>query len=221
MYPDFKKLFDLTTDASARGIGAVISQEGRPITMISRTLKQAELNYATNERELLAIVWALGKLQNFLYGSSEFKIFNDHQPPTFAVADKNTNAKIKRWKAYIDQNNAKVFYKPGKENFVADALSRQNLNALQDEPKSDAATVQSEISLTYTIEATDKPLNCFRNQTGLEEARFPLNRNLVMFRSKTRHFINFTDKGSILKSLKERVSTDVVNAVHCDLPTLA
>jgi len=100
-------------------------------------------------------------------------------------------------------------------------LSRQNLNALQDEPKSDAVTVHSEISLTYTIEATDKPLNCFRNQIVLEEARFPLNRNLVMFRSKTRPFINFTDKGSILKSLKERVNTDVVNAVHCDLPTLA
>jgi len=100
-------------------------------------------------------------------------------------------------------------------------LSRQNLNALQDEPKSDAATVQSEISLTYTIEATDKPLSRFRNQIVLEEARFPLNRNLVMFRSKTRHFINFTDKGSILNSLKEHVNTDVVNAVHCDLPNLA
>jgi len=163
-----------------------------------------------------------GKIAEFsLYGSREINIFTDHQPLTFAVADKNTNAKIKRWKAYIDQHNAKVFYKPGKENFVADALSRQNLNALQDEPKSDAVTVHSEISLTSTIEATDKPLNGFRNQIVLEEARFPLNRNLVMFRSKTRHFINFTDKGSILKSLKERVNTDVVNAVHCDLPNLA
>jgi len=163
-----------------------------------------------------------GKIAEFsLYGSREINIFTDHQPLTFAVADKNTNAKIKRWKAYIDQHNAKVFYKPGKENFVADALSRQNLNALQDEPKSDAVTVHSEISLTSTIEATDKPLNGFRNQIVLEEARFPLNRNLVMFRSKTRHFINFTDKGSILNSLKEHVNTDVVNAVHCDLPNLA
>nr|ABI48306.1 pol protein [Drosophila melanogaster] len=220
-YPDFKKPFDLTTDASASGIGAVLSQEGRPITMISRTLKQPEQNYATNERELLAIVWALGKLQNFLYGSREINIFTDHQPLTFAVADRNTNAKIKRWKSYIDQHNAKVFYKPGKENFVADALSRQNLNALQNEPQSDAATIHSELSLTYTVETTDKPLNCFRNQIILEAARFPLKRNLVLFRSKSRHLISFTDKSWLLKTLKEVVNPDVVNAIHCDLPTLA
>ena len=66
MYPDFKQPFDLTTDASMDGIGAVLSQGGKPITMISRTLKQSEAHYATNKRELLAIVWALGKLQNYL-----------------------------------------------------------------------------------------------------------------------------------------------------------
>jgi len=47
-YPDFKLPFDLTTDASASGIGAVLSQKGRPITMISRTLKDCEVNYATS-----------------------------------------------------------------------------------------------------------------------------------------------------------------------------
>jgi len=65
-YPDYKKAFDLTTDAPEHGIGAVLSQEGRPITMISRTLKDREVNYATNERELLAIVWALAKLRHYL-----------------------------------------------------------------------------------------------------------------------------------------------------------
>jgi len=72
-YPDFKLPFDLTTDASASGIGAVLSQNILPITMISRTLKDCELNYATNEKKLLAIVWAIGKLQNYLYGSKEIR----------------------------------------------------------------------------------------------------------------------------------------------------
>lgn len=108
-YPDFKKPFDLTTDASAHGIGAVLSQEGKPITMISRTLKECETNYATNERELLAIVWAQGKLQQYLYGTRDINIYTDHQPLTFAVSDRNPNAKIKRWKAFIDEHNAKIF----------------------------------------------------------------------------------------------------------------
>lgn len=69
MYPDFKQAFDLTTNASMDGIGAVLSQGRKPITIISRTLKGSKAHYATNEKELLAIVWALEKLQNYLYGT--------------------------------------------------------------------------------------------------------------------------------------------------------
>lgn len=58
-YRCFIKDFDLTTDASSSGLGAVLSQNGKPIIMISRTLKDNEMHLATNERELLAIVWAL------------------------------------------------------------------------------------------------------------------------------------------------------------------
>ncbi|KAH8273309.1 hypothetical protein KR018_010569, partial [Drosophila ironensis] len=57
-YPDFTKEFQLTTDASNYAIGAVLEQNGRPITFISRTLTSTEENYATNEKEMLAIVWA-------------------------------------------------------------------------------------------------------------------------------------------------------------------
>jgi len=85
------------------------------------------------------------------------------------VSDKNPNAKLTRWKGIIDDHGAKVIYKPGKENLVADALSRQNINALQDTPESDAATIRSEQSLSYTIDTTDKPVNCFRNQIIIEE----------------------------------------------------
>jgi len=97
LYPDYKNTFDLTTDASALGLGAVLSQGGKPITMISRTLKDRELSFATNECELLAIVWALKSLRNYLYGVQNLNIYSDHQPLMFAVSDKNPNAKIKRW----------------------------------------------------------------------------------------------------------------------------
>ncbi|KAH8292624.1 hypothetical protein KR054_012132 [Drosophila jambulina] len=127
-YPDYKKAFHLTTDASAYGIGAVLSQEGRPITMISRTLSDREVNYTTNERELLAIVWALAKLRHYLYAVKEINIFTDHQPLTFAVSESNTNAKIKRWKARIDESGARMFYKPGKKE-LSNTIIPNGVNA--------------------------------------------------------------------------------------------
>lgn len=82
----------------------------------------AELaHYATNEKELLAIVRALGKLQQYLYGARN------------------------------KQHYARIQYKPGRENHVADALSRQNVSALQNGIVSDAATIHSQLSLTYTF----------------------------------------------------------------------
>jgi len=53
---DYNKKFTLTTDASDLAIGAVLSQKGKPITFISKTLTKAEQIYATNKKELLAIV---------------------------------------------------------------------------------------------------------------------------------------------------------------------
>jgi len=57
-YPDFSKLFSLTTEASNMAIGAVLSQNHKPVFYASRTINEHEINYATTEKELLAIVWA-------------------------------------------------------------------------------------------------------------------------------------------------------------------
>lgn len=53
LYPNYEKPFDLTTDASSHANGALLSQNGRPITIISRTLSKTEENYALNKRGLL------------------------------------------------------------------------------------------------------------------------------------------------------------------------
>ena len=199
LYLNYQKPFDLTTDASSFGLGAVLSQDKKPITMISRTLRDNELNFATNERELLAVVWALKSLRNYLYGVKNLNIYTDHQPLTFAVSDRNTNAKIKR---FIDEHNAQIFYKPGKENFVADGLSRQNIYALEENTPSDIATVHSELSLTYTIESTDTPVNCYRNQIIIEEGMVDSQSIKIMFGQKTRHFIYFADRENLRKSMR-------------------
>lgn len=76
-YPDFSQPFTLTTDASNEGLGAILSQNKHPCCYISRTLNKAEQNYTTTEKELLAIVWAVRRLRQYLLGR-KFTIETDH-----------------------------------------------------------------------------------------------------------------------------------------------
>lgn len=123
--PDYSKPFELTTDASNFALGAVLSQNRHPITFISRTLTKTEQNYATNEKEILAIVWALQKLRNYLYGVANLTIHTDHQSLIHSISEKNPNTKLKRWKNFIAEFGADIKYKPGYQNVVADALYRK------------------------------------------------------------------------------------------------
>jgi len=222
LYPDFEKPFDLTTDASSHAIGAVLSQEGRPITMISRTLSATEENYATNERELLAIVWALKNLRHYLYGVNRLNIFTDHQPLTFAVSDKNPNSKIKRWKAFIEEFSPTFHYKPGKDNVVADALSRQFINAVTHSSSDSSMQVcTSELSLTEVIPTVQNPVNAFRNQLILVQEGNPKKETKILFKDRICHRISYADIKDLLEMLDAVINPQVVNAIYCDLPTLA
>lgn len=163
IYPDFSQDFHLTTDASDYAIGAVLSQgpigKDRPITYISRTLNSAEENYATNEKEMLAIIWSLQKLRNYLY-TAKINILTDHQPLTFALSNKNTNSKMKRWKSILEEYDYRLIYKPGSTNVVADALSRYpvTINSL-------TSTIHSASEDNNNlISSTEGPINAFKNQ---------------------------------------------------------
>ena len=92
-----------------------------PIHFASRTLSKAEEKYSVPEKGMLAIFWAVKTFRNYLYGAM-FKIIPDHQSLTFALSSKN--AKLKRWKSFLEEHDYELFYRPGKNNVVADALSR-------------------------------------------------------------------------------------------------
>jgi len=116
-FPDFKKPFHLTTDASDYAIGAVLSQsdngKDRPISCISRSLSETEEGYAVNEKDMLEIVWALDNLRSYLYSAESIKVYTDHQPLTFSLGNRNYNVKLKRWKSRKEEYNCKLIYKPG------------------------------------------------------------------------------------------------------------
>lgn len=211
--PDFNKKFVLTTDASNNAIGGVLTQEGKPITFISKTLNSTEQNYATNEKELYAIVWALKNLRNYLYGVSNLEIHTDHQPLTFAVSTRNPNAKMKRWHAFIEEFAPKMVYKPGTTNVVADALSRQFLNNLSDSTTISGTQHSAESSDNVQIQETKKPLNQFKQQILLSKAEFTIHEQVKNF-DKTRHIIEYDNLENLVTILKELLQPGIV-AIYC------
>lgn len=126
-YPDFTKSFVITTDASGYAIGGVLSQgiigQDLPIAYTSRTLTDAEMNYPTIEKELLAIVYCVKHFRHYIYGR-EFQLVTDHRPLVWLDSVKDPGSRLVRWRLKLAEYNYSIKFKPGRINDNADALSR-------------------------------------------------------------------------------------------------
>jgi hypothetical protein len=122
--PNFSKTFEIECDASGVGIGAVLMQEGRPIAYFSEKLSGAALNYPTYDKELYALVRALETWQHYLW-PKEFVIHTDHESLKHLKGQHKLNKRHARWVEFIETFPYVIRYKQGKENVVADALSRR------------------------------------------------------------------------------------------------
>ena len=127
-YADYEKPFKLTTDASKKRLGAVLSQIGnngkeKPVTFASRTLSKAEKNYTTHKLEFLALKWSVtDRFHEYLYGST-FEVYTDNNPLSYVLSSAKLDAIGQRWIAALQgPYNFKIHYKPGKLNQVADSL---------------------------------------------------------------------------------------------------
>ena len=126
--PDFDKEFVLQTDASETGLQAVHSQydcegEDHPVLYLSLKLLPREQNYATIEKECLAIKWAICSLQYDLLGR-KFKIITDHQPLHWLNKMKDSNKRLTRWSLDLQPYSFEVIHRKGLCNGNADSLSR-------------------------------------------------------------------------------------------------
>lgn len=145
-YPDYDKSFCITTDASKYACGAVLSQEHDgvqlPISYASRAFTKGESNKSTIEQELTAIHWAIKFFRPYIYGK-RFLVRSDHRPLTYLFSLKNPSSKLTRMRLDLEEFDFVVQYLSGKENYVADALSRINfkdIRNIHDESKINVVT---------------------------------------------------------------------------------
>ncbi|PKU77656.1 hypothetical protein MA16_Dca013448 [Dendrobium catenatum] len=124
--PDFDKLFTVETDASATGVGAVLSQEGRPVAFFSEKLCPSRQRWSAYEQELYSIIRALKQWEHYLL-HQEFVLCTDNKALQFINHQKHVNRMHARWVSFLQRFSFTLKHQAGKNNTVADALSRKSL----------------------------------------------------------------------------------------------
>nr|GEV74991.1 reverse transcriptase domain-containing protein [Tanacetum cinerariifolium] len=114
-------------DASDYTVGAVLGQRIEkhfwPIHNASKTMNQAETNYTTTEKEMLAVVYAFEKFRSYLIMNKSI-FYTDHSALKYLFAKKVAKARLLRWILLLQEFDFKVIDTKGAENYVADHLSR-------------------------------------------------------------------------------------------------
>ena len=136
-YPDSIKEYLLKTDVSKLGLGAVLTQkqsDGRyhPVAFRSRVLHGAEVNYLSTKVEFLAMKWSTEHFQTYLLGC-HFKVHTDNNPLTYFLTTSNMDSMKQRWIHEVAKYDFFLKYQKGKNNTMADALSRISEEHLPDE----------------------------------------------------------------------------------------
>ena len=121
---DFNKTFELDCDASGIGLGGVLLQDGKPVAYFSAKLSGPSVNYSTYDKELCALVRTLETWQHYLW-AKEFVMHSDHESLKHIRSQAKLNRRHTKWVEFIESFPYVIKYKKGKDNVIADALSRR------------------------------------------------------------------------------------------------
>jgi len=124
---DWTRPFEIICDTSNYAVGVALGQrEGKipyVIAYASKTLDGAQSNYTTTKKQLLAIVFALDKLQAYLLGS-KVVVYSDHAALKYLLAKKGSKPRLIRWVLLLQEFDLEIKDRSGSQNLVVDHLSR-------------------------------------------------------------------------------------------------
>lgn len=161
--PDFSRPFILQTDASAYGIGAVLTQrfddEERVICFLSRSLTKQERVFSTTERECLSVIYAVEKLRHYLEGT-HFTVITDHASLIWLNRLKDPTGRLARWALRLQPFDFTIVHRKGKENVVPDFLSRSvpvSVDAISSHPPHEFSSTTDQWYLGMLNKVNNKP----------------------------------------------------------------
>jgi hypothetical protein len=153
--PDWHLPFEIMCDTSDYAVGAVLDQskdkKHYAISYTSKTLTGPQLNYATTEKELLAMVFAIEKFRSYLVGAKVI-VYTDHAPLKYLLTKKDAKPRLIRWILLLQEFDLEIRDKKGVENSVA-----YHLSCLQFEESTELPTIDYMRDDTLLIVSTTSP----------------------------------------------------------------
>lgn len=197
--PDFARPFCIFTDASKYAIGCFLAQEDpitgfpHPIAFASRKLNDAEISYATVEKECLSLVFSITHFKNYLYGAP-FKVYSDQQCLSKVKNFKDPTSRIARWFLTLQQYDYTIVYKPGRLNFMADYLSRATYpsDKIQKERvPEEVHNINAQFDVcSFSVIPIDELISKQNNDPFCKSIKSKLASNFVFHRKSPKYFLH-------------------------------
>jgi len=123
-FPDQNKGYEVYTDSCNKAIGGVLQQDGRPIAFYSKKLNPTQAKWSIYEQEAYALYCCMDKWRHYVLNGHTTHCFTDNNALSCLLKQKYTNPKQARWCSFLGQFDIELHFVKGKDNQVADALSR-------------------------------------------------------------------------------------------------
>ncbi|KAJ8735117.1 hypothetical protein PYW08_014367 [Mythimna loreyi] len=199
--PDYNRPFEVHTDASNYGIGAMLTQtinsKEHPIAYMSRSLSASERNYSITERETLAVITALEHWRCYLENGKMFTVYTDHSALKWFLSLNNPTGRLARWGVRLSSFHFEIKHRRGSDNVVPDALSR--------------AVPVSAISTSDAIKTTNDSWysniynGCINNPQNFQNFIVKNNKLFRLSKEKCQFTTEFSWKEVIPSELREQV----------------